>query len=86
MSTLPAPAVAALEEARVLAEHADELTALEVAGWRFGRADSGVFVAERTSTRLYAASVEQLLAHAALRSKPKEPSGSELSDLNRYER
>jgi hypothetical protein len=51
MSSLPAAAVTAPEEAREWAQHTGALASLEEQGWRFGRSDEGVFVAERTSGR-----------------------------------
>ena len=45
--SLPAPAIEALEQTRLFAEHAGELAELEGLDWRFGLTDAGVFIAER---------------------------------------
>jgi hypothetical protein len=60
-TTLPASAIATLEEARLFAEHADALGELEEDGWRFGRSDSGVFVAERGTCRRFHSDLADLI-------------------------
>ncbi len=74
MSSLPTPAVQALEQAREWAERRDELAELEERGWRFGEGPGPrrVCVAEQGTRHLFAASVEDLLARIALTTRLRE--------------
>jgi len=58
---LPESAVETLDEARVWAEHRDELEALSAAGWEFARTDAGGFAAKRKDRRVFNDDLAELL-------------------------
>jgi hypothetical protein len=82
MAGLPAPAVAALEQARPFAEHAAELAELEEQGWRFAVSDADIYVAEQASgagpgtRRLYDPDLGRLVGracHGTFSGRPRGP-------------